>query len=775
MAPDIRSERWIVRGVVQGVGFRPFIYRVANELGLKGWVQNTSAGVTLELAGPDPALDRLQTALLTQLPPLARIDTLERTRIVGLTCDDFAIRPSIGGEARAGIAADTATCVDCLRELRNPDDRRHRHPLINCTNCGPRYTIIRRVPYDRAHTSMAPFDMCDACAREYADPGDRRYHAQPVCCPHCGPRVRAVTPDGHELPGEPLRNAAESLAAGAIVAIKGLGGYHLAVRGDDDAAVRRLRRRKRREAKPFALMVANPALAERLAVFSPHGLAALVSGVRPIVLAPRRAPAPVADAVAPASARLGIMLPYTPIQALLLDDPALADLPVVMTSANFSNEPLVIADDDAYARLSPICDLFVVHERPIERPVDDSVVLDVPGAAPVPIRRARGIVPAALRLPPSLTECSDGLAVGGDLKSTLAIVRRGEAILSQHLGDLEDARTFDAYTQAANDLLSLFEVRPSWIAHDAHPDYFSTRFAMDLAARLGCPLISVQHHHAHAAALLAEHGRDERFLAIVCDGTGFGTDGTIWGGEVLACDFGGFERLMRLRPIALAGGDAAARDVRRSALAVLLDACGTTAQSGPIAAQLIPDDRERHLLARMIATGTNAPRSSGVGRLFDAVAALLGIADANHFEGQAAQALESLADQCEQPVTARPPAFELRPSDDHPALLELDWRLFVRWLVDAAGDPRERPALARAFHDALAAGLTAAIQAIGSRVGLRQVGLSGGVFCNARLTQAIATQLRQHDYAVLTHQRVPPNDGGLALGQAAVAAARARQ
>lgn len=758
--------------MVQGVGFRPFVYRIANEIGVRGWIQNTAAGVTLKVHGSSEQLDQLECKLRTELPPLARLDELTRTDCQASPAHDFAIRPSRDGQATAGVAADTATCADCLHEMRSPNDPRHQHPLINCTNCGPRYTIIRRIPYDRANTTMATFDMCTQCAAEYADPANRRYHAQPVCCPECGPQVRLVDSTGASVECDSIQRSAECLAKGAILAIKGLGGYHLAVRGDLEEAVQRLRQRKRREGKPFALMVANLEIARRYVLLSAQAEVALTSGVRPIVLAPQVPLAEIASGIAPGNSRLGVMLPYTPIQSLLFDNPLLADLPLVMTSANFSNEPLVIDDRDALQRLGTICDHLLVHDRPIERPVDDSVLLDLPGSTPLPIRRARGIVPSSIRLPNSLNDGGDGLAVGGDLKSTLAVVRGNEVILSQHLGDLEEARTFDAYTKAAEDLLSLYEIKPSWVAHDSHPDYFSTRFAAELAAKYNCRLIAVQHHHAHACSLLAEHGEDERILALVCDGTGYGNDGTIWGGELLLCGYHGFKRLARLRPITLAGGDSAAKDIRRSALAVLLDTIGSAVLDGPLAEQIMPDSHERHLVAQMTIAGVNTIESSGAGRLFDAVACLLGLAGRNDFEGQAAQALESCADQARPECDLEAPPIELHPVDGRGELLELDWRPLIRRLVDELSNGMKRENLAAAFHQVLADGLMMAVETASQSTGVRRVGLSGGVFCNARLTERLNAHFCERGYTVLRHQRVPPNDGGLALGQAATARAQ---
>ncbi len=771
LSRESAAERWTVGGVVQGVGFRPFVHQTAQRLGLTGWVQNTAAGVTIEVVGPPAALDLLEAALRTQAPPLARVDVLTRNPCVRQPHDAFEIRASAGGRARAGVAIDSATCDDCLRELRDPNDRRYRHPLVNCTNCGPRFTLIRRIPYDRANTTMASFAMCAACAAEYADASDRRYHAQPICCPQCGPQVRLVDSVGRILSDAPLRDAARRLVGGEILAIKGLGGFHLAVRADDEAAVQRLRERKGREAKPLAVMVRDVEAARALVQVSAHAERVLSSAMRPILLLPRIATACIAPSVAPRSSRFGVMLAYTPIHALLFEDPEFATPPLVMTSANFSNEPLVTANEDACARLASVCDALLLHDRDIERPVDDSVLLSVYGEPPLVIRRARGAVPATIPLSPAFVDAPPGLAMGGDLKSTVAVVRGGEVIVSQHLGDLSHARTFDAYTKAIDDMLGLFETQPAWIAHDMHPDYFSTRYALRLAKTRGCPLIGVQHHHAHAAALLTEHCCDEPIVALVCDGTGLGTDGVIWGGELLLCDTARFQRLVRLRPIPLAGGDAAAMDVRRTALAVVLDAFGNEAgERLPTGAKL--SVAESSLLVRMIVSGVNAPLSSGVGRLFDAVACLLGLAVANTYEGQAAQALEACANEAPGTAGAAAPAVLLQPVADAEGLCELDWRPLVRWIVERrdAGDATAH--LAAGFHGALARGLADAASSAAREAGVSRVGLSGGVFCNLRLTQAVTERLRAHELDVLRHRLVPPNDGGLSLGQAAVAVRR---
>lgn len=782
---SLRGERWRIRGQVQGVGFRPFVYRLAQRHGLTGSVHNDTQGVVIDLFGRGDALAAMWEALVAEAPPLVRIDRRNREPLEDTGAPPpsaFRIVPSgSAGVVHAEVTVDAATCRDCLRELFDEADRRYRHPLINCTNCGPRYTIVQRVPYDRPNTTMSGFAMCGACAGEYRDAGDRRFHAQPVCCHDCGPRAELVDPDGLHVAGrDPCRDAAERLARGEILAIKGLGGFHLAAVADDPAVVRRLRGRKHRDAKPFAVMVASLDAARRLVRLSEPAAVLLSSAPTPIVLAPRVDDAAVAFEVAPGNHRLGVMLPTTPIQHLISRDPALSDRPLIMTSANLSDEPLVTDNADAVRRLGGLCDAILWHDRDIQRAVDDSVVLDVGDGLPVPIRRARGFVPAPLPLPAALADAPLGLATGGDLKGAIAITRDGNAILSQHLGDLDDARAYAGLEAAAHDLCELCGVEPVWIAHDLHPDYRSHALARERAARTGVPLVGVQHHHAHAASLMAEHGITERILAIVCDGTGFGTDGTIWGGELLACDLLGFQRLARLRPLRLPGGDAAARDISRTGLALLRQSLGADFVTHDMAGKLEPDERRRAVLARMLERGVNCPLSSGIGRLFDAVSALLGLARANRFEAEAALALEAAAASGDGGEALAWESFAIRtraeggtaPTDA--VQLELDPAPFVHWLTNgiAAGTPAGT--LAAAFHEALAEAWGDVAGRAARKTGIHTVGLSGGVFCNERLTRGLARRLAEGGLRVLRHERVPPNDGGLALGQAAIAAARVR-
>lgn len=766
-------RRWTIRGQVQGIGFRPFVVRLARRLGIHGFVRNDSAGVTIEAQGTSDQLERFAQALQRERPALAvfhhfdarLIPPRNETEPFGIEASDH-LSPGSTRAAEAQVTVDLALCPACRRELFEPHDPRHRYGLINCTDCGPRYTIQRRIPYDRPNTTMASFAMCDHCRSQYADPLDRRFHAQPIACPVCGPQVTLVDSVGQTLAGDPYHRAAAMLRGGQIVAIKGLGGFHLAVRADQDEPVQRLRRLKARDAKPFALMAASLQVAQRLVRLSPAGQTLMQSPACPIVLAERRPHAPISAAVAEGSHRLGVMLPHTPIQHLLFAELASTCPVLVMTSGNTSDEPLALDNDEALRRLGPLVDAILWHDRPIERRVDDSILLDGAGAAPLPIRRARGYAPASLELP--LAGSTMGLCVGGELKSVLAVVRSGRATLSQHLGDLQHALAFDHFRKTLHDLLDLFEVRPQWIACDLHPLYLSTQYAREMAARLQVPLIAVQHHHAHAASVLAEHGHRGPALAIVCDGVGHGEDGASWGGELLLADLKSARRLAHLRPLRLAGGDAAARDTRRCGLALLAQALGQDFDHHPAARALIPDAQERQMLALMVKRNVRCTPSSAAGRVFDGVAAILGLCAHNDFEAQAAQRLESAAAECPEACGAdEGEIFELT---GQPRQLDLS-PLIQRLLAgQAAGRPVNE--LAAWFHEGLALAWATTTLEQAQRTGIRTVALSGGVFCNEILSLRLTRLLAAEGLHVLHHRVVPPNDGGLALGQAAVAAAR---
>ena len=779
-----------VSGQVQGVGFRPFVRQLASRLDVDGFIRNDGEGVTIECQAEAAALDRFEHLLLSEPPPLARIEHVARRDVSPAgPSEGFHIQRSRrAGAPTVGLTPDAAVCPACEAELRDPAERRHGYGLTNCTHCGPRFTIATGIPWDRPQTTMAAFPMCPDCAQEYGDLVDRRYHAQPITCPVCGPRVQLLDPAGEALPEEPYAAAARLLAAGETVALKGLGGYHLTCRADDEAAVVALRAAKQREAKPLALLVAGLDAVRALVDLSPEGEAALSAPARPIVLVPTLPEASIAAGVAPGTHRLGLMLPSTPMQILLLD--ALAALgvtaPLVMTSGNPSGEPLATSEPEALERLAGTCAALLVHDRPIARPVDDSVVLDVADGPPMPLRWARGYAPSGLALPPALSDAPPGIAFGGDLKGGLAVLRPGgQVVLGQHLGDLENGRAQANARRVAEDLLALFEVEPAWVACDAHPAYFSSRLARKLAAERGLPLIEVQHHHAHAASLLAESGRTGPALALVADGVGYGADGGAWGGELLRVDLDRSERLGHLAALSLPGGDAAARQVTRTGLSLLARTVGPGFVAHPLAKRLVPASADRAMLAAMLERGLRCPPSTALGRLFDAFAAWLDLCRVNRFEAEAPMALEAAA---EGQTERAPWSMDLaRDEDGHWVLDPLPLAARVLRAIEeemptgesptgrAMGQawPRKRtPELAARVHDAMAEGLFRLALAGMGATGLRTVLLSGGCFANARLTRALEARLRAAGCEVLRHTRVPTTDGGLALGQAAVAAAR---
>ena len=710
----LERRRFQARGVVQGVGFRPFVHRLAHEHGLDGFVLNDGAGVLIEAEGAPRELDDFTTGIVERAPPLARVTSLTAEVLAPRHEPGFAIRESLraSGMLAAEVPADAATCDDCLRELFDPADRRYRYPFLNCTQCGPRFTIVRSVPYDRPRTTMAGFELCPDCRREYEDPGDRRFHAEPIACPACGPRLSL-----------PLEDAIALLRSGGIVAVKGLGGYHLACLASDERAVARLRARKHREEKPFALMSGDP---ESLCAVDDEERALLASPARPIVLLRRRDDAPVAPSVAPGSPWLGVMLPYTPLHHLLWHDLGEA---LVLTSGNRSDEPIAVADDEARRRLDGIADAFLAHDRPIHRRCEDSVVRK--GAI---LRRSRGYAPAPLPLP--VAAPVPVVATGAELKATFAVVRGAEAFLSPHLGDLDSEPAYRAFRIDLALYLEMLGVEPAAIACDLHPEYLSTKWAHEQ----GLPLVEVQHHHAHAAACLAEHGELGPALALVFDGSGLGDDGTLWGGELLRADLASYERLAGLEPVPLPGGEAAVREPWRVA-AVHLERAGLP----------VPWPEWQQVRASL---AVNAPRASGMGRLFDAVAAVLGVRERVSYEGQAAVELELLAG--ELPAAPWPWRFG--------ATTELVARVAEELAAGA-----QRAALAAAFHETVAASAAAVCADAG---GPRTVVLSGGSFQNRRLAQATRARLEAFGFTVLEHRLVPPNDGGIAYGQAAVAAWR---
>ncbi len=759
-----------VEGVVQGVGFRPFVYSLATSLRLGGLVGNDVDGVFAEVEGSTEAVGTFLMRLEQEAPPLARIERVT-TRRLGVTGSaEFVIAASEpGGQRRTLVSADSSTCDDCLRELADPLNRRYRYPFINCTNCGPRFTIVRDVPYDRPLTTMSGFGMCELCAAEYLDPADRRFHAQPVCCPACGPRLSLLDAAGSPLSGsDPVTAAAALLGSGLVLAVKGLGGYHLTVDAGNGAAAAALRARKHREDKPFAVMVADVATARLLCEVDDAAERLLTSARRPIVLLPRRRGADqlIAPPVAPGNRQLGLMLPYTPLHHLLL---AAAAEPIVATSGNVSDEPIAYRDADALDRLAGIADAFLLHDRAIHVRTDDSVVRVVRGRESI-IRRSRGYVPEPLRVKQAFRR--PVLACGAELKNTFCLAKENHAFVSQHIGDLENAETLRSFTEGIEHFRRLFDVEPRLVAHDLHPDYLSTKYAADL---FDVALTGVQHHHAHIASCLADNGADGPVIGVAFDGTGYGADGTIWGGEFLIADLAGFERAGFLEPVPMPGGAAAIRQPWRMAAAYL-----TASYPGGLPGRLAVRDRnEQHWTAvtAMAARGINAPLTSSAGRLFDAIAALLGVRDAVNYEGQAAIELEQLADPHEHgsypaKIASHGPARASAGTGE--AQLRVCGTDLIRAAAGELGAGVPPPVIAARFHNGVAGAIQAVCAQLRDQTGLAVVALSGGVFQNLLLTDRVVSGLEEAGFRVLRHSRVPCNDGGISLGQAVVAGARDR-
>ena len=751
-------ERWRVHveGLVQGVGFRPFAHSLATRLGLGGYVVNDTRGAVVEVEGEGKTVARFVDMLVREAPPLAVIEQLAHVSLRVTGERHFAILDSdVTGQRQALVSPDVATCEECLRELFDPHDRRYRYPFTNCTNCGPRFTIVRDVPYDRLRTTMANFAMCGDCAREYGDPADRRFHAQPIACPACGPQLRLVTRTGEELPGDPIEVAAELLRAGRIVAVKGLGGYHLAALASDEEAVGELRSRKHREEKPFAVMVRDLMAARELVKVSAAAECVLAGQRRPIVLLPRRAGAALADSVAPGNVQLGVMLPYTPLHHLLARR---LRAPFVLTSGNVSDEPIAHEDGDAVERLGPIAKFFLLHDRPIHVRTDDSVVRVVRGRE-VPVRRSRGHAPQPVVL--SHPAPRPILACGGELKNTFCLLKERYAFLSHHVGDLENYATMQAFTEGIRHFRQVFDVAPEVIAHDLHPEYRSTRYALEAT---GVELVGVQHHHAHVASCLADNGEEGPVIGVAFDGLGFGLDGTLWGGEFLVATLRGFERAAHFEPVPMPGGTMAIRQPWRMAASYL------AATYGDHVPELAVTERNRHhwaAVVRLRQAAAVSPETSSVGRLFDAVAAIVGTRDVISYEGQAAIELEQSIDEAE-PGAYRatwwnePPPIRVRGAD------------LVRAVAEDARAGVPRGVMATRFHRGVARVTGQVCAAIRARTGHETVALSGGVFQNAFLLDRTVSDLEARGFRVLTHARVPSNDGGISFGQAAIAAARDR-
>ena len=741
--PEEKSILLRMRGRVQGVGFRPVVFRLARELGLRGWVRNDAAGAEVALAGSEETVAKFRAELPGRLPAAADIQSVEEWAASGDFPAGFEIRMSAeaGGVRAAGILPDLATCPDCLREISDPNDRRFGYPFANCTHCGPRFSIVEALPYDRANTTMRGFAMCPACAAEYRDPGNRRFHAQPNACPVCGPSLAWAAADGRVLAvrGLALQAAAEALRGGRIVAVKGIGGFHLMADARDANAVRRLRERKRRDEKPFAVLFPSLAAIAAMCEVSEVEQKWLESQAAPIVLLKKREGARgLADEVAPGLPWIGALLPYTPLHHLLMRAPG---FPVVATSGNLTDEPICTDNDEALSRLGGIADFFLMHDRPIARPMDDSVMAVCAGE-PLMMRRGRGLSPYSLPLPGA----PDGLvAAGAQMKSAVAVTAGGNAVMSPHIGDLDHDGAVCLWARAVNDLMGLHGLNPVAAAADLHPGYASTQGA----AELGVPVAGVQHHHAHIAACMAENGLEGPVLGIAWDGTGLGLDGAIWGGEFLVCTRAEFRRAAWLRPFPLVGGDAAAREPRRAALGVLREMGSGHPPPGFSSAELA-------VLDAMLRQGLNVVRTSSAGRLFDAVAALLGVCQTMSHEGQAAMRLEALA------------GAEAEPYPFGWAGNALDWAPMIAALLRFR-EPAE--AAAARFHATLVEMMVAAAK----REGVRDVCLSGGCFQNRRLLSGALRRLREEGFRVWRHREIPPNDAGICLGQAAAFCARGRR
>ena len=758
-----------IRGLVQGVGFRPNVWRLARESNLSGDVLNDGEGVLVRVWGADAEVERFCRRIRDEAPPLARIDSLERAPIAGPPLDGFVIAESRHNVIATGIVPDAATCPACLAEIHDATQRRHRYAFTNCTHCGPRLTIIKGIPYDRPLTSMAAFDLCPQCEAEYRNPADRRFHAQPIACPTCGPRLWLESADGAPIACEDaIETTAALLRDGKIVAVKGLGGFHLACDAMNAAAVAALRRRKRRGDKPFAVMM--PDVASASAFVAVYGEAArfLRGSAAPILLLPRRPAQPaLPDSIAPGQANIGIMLPYSPLHHLLL---AAFDGPLVMTSGNRRDEPQCIANDDARDHLAGLADAFLMHDREIVNRVDDSV-LRIAAGKPRLMRRARGYAPAGLPLAPGFADVPPVLAMGADLKNTFCLMRAGAAILSQHVGDLGEPRTAADGRKALALYRELFDFKPQSVAVDLHPDYAASRLGETIAAEVGAKTVTVQHHHAHIASCMAEHGvgpGEGPVLGVALDGIGFGSNGEIWGGEFLLCTYRSFRRVGRFSPVALPGGNQAMREPWRNAFAHLrsfTDWQEQSARHADLPIMRLLAGKNPPMLARMIERNLKAPPASSAGRLFDAVAAVLDIVPERiSFEGEAAQKLEALA--AAAPADCGQYGVDVADGE----LAELSWAPLWHGILADLARGEDKHIIARRFHDTLAAGVATLAQDLAERWQSGTVALSGGVFHNRLLLEGVMERLSHEPLRVLAPEQVPAGDGGLSLGQAAVAA-----
>jgi hydrogenase maturation protein HypF len=755
-----------VRGIVQGVGFRPFVYHLAMSLGLTGFVLNSSSGVTIEIEGPVTALDSFISKLKQEPPPLARIEQVTVGELPTLGESSFVIKESEpDAEEFVLVSSDVATCDDCYRDFTDPKNRRFGYPFTNCTNCGPRYTIIRDIPYDRPLTTMAPFQMCEACAAEYHDPADRRFHAQPNACGECGPSLKLVDNDSLQSGATPafdeadspltaIRNVRELLHDGRIVAIRGLGGFHLACDAQNEAAVKLLRERKKRSDKPFAVMARDVESVEQFCVVSEASRTALTSRNRPIMILPRRPDTSLPAQIAPGNNAVGVMLPYTPLHYLLFGESINAPpefTALVMTSGNISEEPIVTGNEEAITRLRSVADAFLFHNRDIYMRADDSVVRTFEGKDHV-LRRSRAYVPNALDLGAPTFEL---LACGGELKNTFCLTKRNYAILSQHIGDLENYETLQFFEETLGNLKKLFRVEPRAVAHDLHPLYISTRYALGMD---GLPKFGVQHHHAHIASCMAENGLRDKVIGVAFDGTGYGTDGKIWGSEFIVADFAGYERRAHFRYVPLPGGDRAIRQPWRSGLTYLRDAFGTN--SLPVLFGGV-SERDVALVQKMLERNLNTVDTSSCGRLFDAVASICGLRHEINFEGQAAIELEMMAN----PGIDTQYNFDIASSEPW----QIDFRGMIEAIVRDASGGVSTSGVSAKFHNTLAKVIVEVCRRLRQAEGLNRVCLSGGTFQNMILLTKAVNGLRANGFDVYLHSKVPPNDGGIALGQAVIA------
>jgi len=758
----IRSRaKALVRGIVQGVGFRPFIYNLASRYSLAGYVVNTSQGVDLEVEGEEESLTSFFKAITAFPPPLAYISDLSWTYVEPKNEKGFLIKPSESASERSVIISpDMCVCEECLKEMRNPADRRYRYPFINCTDCGPRYTIIKDIPYDRDLTTMRQFQMCPSCLEEYHNPLDRRFHTQPNACWDCGPRVSLHDAKGLKIEtSDPILEAAGLLSEGKILALKGLGGFHLAVDAGNDRSVRQLRKRKNREEKPFAIMTKDLETARAIGKIDDEEARILLSPQRPIVLVRKQRSHGLSPAVAPRNSYFGIMLPYTPLHHLLMDGSYRA---LVMTSGNRSEEPITIANDSAINDLYGIADFFLLHNRDIHLRSDDSVVRAFMGK-PQHLRRSRGYVPVPIFLPPDASRLPCTIGLGAELKSTVCVQKDGQAFLSQHIGDMENLETLEFFKLTIAHLRNILEAKPQIAVHDLHPDYLSTRYAGTLE---DIETLPIQHHHAHIISCMAENGYMEPVIGVALDGTGYGTDKTVWGGEILIADVTSFQRMAHIEQIPLPGGDAAARNPWRMAVVYLNRAFGEGFMDLDIPLIRKIDPASVKNILRMAERGVNSPLTSSCGRLFDAVSAIIGLRGTNAYEGQAAIELE----MSRSPVSCNPYPWIIRKGKDG---YVMEAAPMIKGIVEDIISGAARGIVSARFHAAVIGMVSDAVTKIRSETALSTVALSGGCFQNLAIVRGLTDNLRKKGFRVLFHSKVPTNDGGISLGQAVFGAFKA--